>query len=411
MKSLLPALVLMVAASASCMLDLKGMPSGTAGAGGRVATTSSAGLGGGATASASGSGGAGGEAATVTSSASSSGTGGSPTGWTRRRKLTLDSGVDIALDGFSILVHLEKDVFNYGQTLTHGEDLRFTDDQGALLDHEIERWNDKGDSIIWVRIPSLKKNDSPLPTIWMYYGNSKASDGQKINGVWSAGYRGVWHLGEDGDQFADSSGKTSKKADNKDATQSVGFVGKGRSFDAGKHQFIDTNNTTNLKKFTVEVLVRGKHAPSANGGPNGPLMHDNNYQLMWDHQDADSGSASFKPMWQGWNASNMKPLNANTWYYLAATYDGTTLRTYKDGAHQNSDVAANEPEDTIFAVTIGRHGSANADSNFFDGDIDEVRIADTSRPDKWFVAQNRSMRDNLVSYGPEETAGGPWALP
>ncbi len=177
MKYLLPALVLTSAASASCMLDLKGTPGTEAGSGGRAATTSAAGPGGGSTASASGSvtgaGGTGGEAATATSS-SSSGTGGSTTGWTRRLKLTLDSGVDVQLDNFAIMVRIEKDAIDYKQTQDQGQDLRFTDDQNKLLDHEIERWDEKGASIVWVRIPALKQSGNPLPTIWMYYGNDRS---------------------------------------------------------------------------------------------------------------------------------------------------------------------------------------------------------------------------------------------
>jgi hypothetical protein len=98
------------------------------------------------------------------------------------------------------------------------------------------------------------------------------------------------------------------------------------------------------------------------------------------------------------------------WYYLAATYDGT-LRTYKDGVHQNSDLVTNEPMPTPYSAKIGRHAAASSDQNFFDGDIDEVRIADKSRPSEWFVAQNRSMRDTLVKFGAEETSGGPWNVP
>ena len=415
MKYLLPALVLTSAASSSCMLDLKGM----AGSGGSASTSSATGPGGGSTASASGSvtgaGGAGGELATSSASSSSSGTGGSTTGWTRRLKLTLDSGVDVQLDNFAVLVRIEKDTVDHKHTQDKGEDLRFTDDQNKLLDHEIERWEEKGASIVWVKIPALKQSGSPLPTIWMYYGNDKASDGQHGKEVWDSGYRGVWHLGEDGDQFTDSSDPASMKAQNNGnpagAIQSDGLVGKGRSFDAGKHQYINTNNAAHLAKFTVEVLVRGDNAPSTSKGPNGPLMRDNNYQILWDDEDPFSGSASFNPYSQGWNHSDMKPLNAKTWYYLAATFDGTTLRTYKDGVHQSGDVAANTPQITGYAAKIGRHAIYSEDKHFFTGDVDEVRIADTARSDKWIAAQNKSMRGKLVSFGQEETAGGPWMLP
>lgn len=192
MKRLLTAVVLTFAASASCMLDLKGMPSTSSD--NQAATTT-------------GSGGAGGAPSTSTATGSSTGAGGSLFTW--RRKLELDSGVDTTLSNFSMLVLLEKDQrIEYSHTQNQGEDLRFTDDQHNVLDHEIERWDEGGTSVVWVRIPTLKPNASPLPAIWMYYGNNKAADGQNVHGVWSDGYQGVWHLGEGGDDLSDSSGKT-----------------------------------------------------------------------------------------------------------------------------------------------------------------------------------------------------------
>lgn len=409
MKRLLPAVALTFAASASCMLDLTGVP----GSGGAPATTAATGRGGeAATASGStGEGGAGsaGGASSATGATSSS-TGPTGPGWTRRRKLELDSGVGVALTNFSILVLLKKDRINYQETQDLGQDLRFTDDQNNALDHEIERWEDGGTSVVWVRIPSLKENTSSLPTIWMYYDNDKAADGQKVAGVWSDGYRGVWHLGESGDLFTDSSGFSPEKAENHGSTQSDGLFGKGRSFDAMAKQYIDTHNTEGLTKFTIEVLVRGDKAPATGNGPMGPLMRENNYQIMWDHTDPYSGTISYKPLFQVWTSADLKPLAAKTWYYLAASLDDTTLRTYKDGVHLN-DLLANAPEYSPYAAKIGRHAALSDTKNFFTGDIDEVRIANKSRPNEWFVAQDRSMRDKLVKFGKEETAGGPWNVP
>ncbi|MFS8071340.1 MAG: hypothetical protein ACMG6S_33640, partial [Byssovorax sp.] len=142
MKRLLPAVVLTFAASASCMLDLKGIPSTSSD--NQAATTSTAGAGGATAATASGgttgAGGAGGAQSTSTAT-SSSGPGGG-TVWARRRQLELNSGVDIALNNFSVLVLLDKDRIGYGRTQDQGQDLRFTDDQTQVLDHEIERWDE-----------------------------------------------------------------------------------------------------------------------------------------------------------------------------------------------------------------------------------------------------------------------------
>ena len=45
--------------------------------------------------------------------------------------------------------------FRYRDCLPDGEDLLFTDEGGAILQHEIESWNTNGESHIWVQIPAL----------------------------------------------------------------------------------------------------------------------------------------------------------------------------------------------------------------------------------------------------------------
>ena len=41
---------------------------------------------------------------------------------------------------------------------------------------------------------------------------------------------------------------------------------------------------------------------------------------------------------------------------------------------------------------------------FFDGIIDEVRVSRVVRSDLWIAAQQLSMTDSLLFYGPEEPA-------
>ena len=71
-----------------------------------------------------------------------------------------------------------------------------TDDDGALLDYEIESWDDGAETAaIWVKVQQIDA-DSNTDFIHVYYNNSDASDAQNAAGVWSAGI-GVWHLSDD----------------------------------------------------------------------------------------------------------------------------------------------------------------------------------------------------------------------
>jgi hypothetical protein len=409
MKRLLPVVVLTFTAGAACSLDLAGLQSAGSGGGSAPATTTSmAGPGGGA-ANASSSG----DPGTTSASGSSTSTGGGPL-WTRRRKLDLDSGQLLPVDGFPLLVRLEKTRIDYGQTQSSGQDLRFVDDQGTVLPHEIESWNQNGISLIWVRIPTVKvKVVFPLTSIYMYYGNPGAADTENAHGVWSSGYHGVWHLSEGGDSFTDSSGKTAASAKNYGSTQlGASVLGKGRSFKGSSQQYIDTLNSENLTTFTIEAWVRSSKAPSTSGGPSGPLMREQNYQFTWDHSDSKfTGTANFKaPSPQDWVASALNATSPNTWYYLAATYDGLGLSSYTNGARQGLGVLAGGPLPESNSAKIGRHAYGTEAKHFFDGDIDEVRIAQGAQPIWWFAAQYKSMTDaGFVTYGAE--ASGSWAVP
>jgi len=65
-------------------------------------------------------------------------------------------------------------------------------------------------------------------------------------------------------------------------------------------------------------------------------------------------------------------LLANTWYYLAATYDGETLNTYKNGVLVTSNTAPSGPP-TLESnpLAIAKHAAEN---QFFQGIVDNVRI-------------------------------------
>ena len=76
------------------------------------------------------------------------------------------------------------------------EDLRFFDASGTqMLAHEIEVWNESGDSYVWVKVPVIDGN-SAADSITMVYGNPDAADGQDPEGVWGSDYDLVYHLNE-----------------------------------------------------------------------------------------------------------------------------------------------------------------------------------------------------------------------
>ena len=60
------------------------------------------------------------------------------------------------LANFPVLVVLDNSRIDYNNTQNNGEDIRFYDaDNVTLLSHEIEEWNESGQSYVWVNIPQI----------------------------------------------------------------------------------------------------------------------------------------------------------------------------------------------------------------------------------------------------------------
>lgn len=105
----------------------------------------------------------------------------------------LYSGED-PVAGLPALVKLSETTipgFRYSQfSLANGEDMMFVDENEKPIPHEVDTWNTKGESLIWVKIPST----SAQTKIKMYYGYGAISS-EEPHEVWSD-YVGVWHLND-----------------------------------------------------------------------------------------------------------------------------------------------------------------------------------------------------------------------
>jgi hypothetical protein len=329
--------------------------------------------------------------------------------WARRRRIVLapparDAGIQ---KDVPLLVVLNPDRIDYEAAARDGRDLRFVGpDARTLLSHEIESWNPGGVSSVWVRLPEYGP-DAAVEPLWMYYGNAAAAAPAGTGAVWDDAFRFVYHLADVGSrQVRDASprGRHGEKVSPANPCPVAGRIGGGQAFD-GLGDFVDTGERGDLPRWTVETWVRGREAPKL-GKAAGPIMRQNNYQLCWDHFQTESVAVASARFGGEWRLAPFGPMAGGTWYYLAATYDGTTLRAYRDGALISETPAAGAPDASPEAALLGKH--AQYPDACFRGLLDEVRLSAVARSEAWIAAQHRSMTDALVSFGPEEArqAGG-----
>lgn len=119
--------------------------------------------------------------------------------WSYRKKITIDSTkVPASLSNFPVLIQSTdadwKDTSNGGSVaLANGNDIVFTNADGTtILPYEIEKYNSSsGELVAWVNVPSLSASvDTEL---YIYYGNSSATNLQNAAGVWDSNYKMVQH--------------------------------------------------------------------------------------------------------------------------------------------------------------------------------------------------------------------------
>jgi len=141
----------------------------------------------------------------------------------------------------------------------------------------------------------------------------------------------------------------------------------------GNGDYVDTGYTTNLAKWTIAVWVISPAAPAASA-PTGPVHREKNFQINWNHtQLAFRGAAALR-VGGTWYSASFGTLKADTWYHLAATYDGETLNTYKNGVLVTSNTApSGAPDAESGSLKFGRHAVAD---QYFEGKIDDVRVYD-----------------------------------
>ncbi|MHC4889626.1 MAG: LamG domain-containing protein, partial [Planctomycetota bacterium] len=191
-----------------------------------------------------------------------------------------------------------------------------------------------------------------------------------IGDVWSFNTGklvGWWKL--DGDAN-DSSGSGNDGTVKGNPNWVIGQIGGALQFD-GLDDYIQTDYAADLPLWTVAIWVNSPAAPS-NAASAGPVHRENNLQINWNHSFADFRGAAGLRVENKWYAASFGELEANTWYHLAATYDGENLKAYKNGVliTDNPDPSG-APNKEWATLKFAKHSNYG---DYFEGTIDDVRL-------------------------------------
>jgi hypothetical protein len=149
----------------------------------------------------------------------------------------------------------------------------------------------------------------------------------------------------------------------------TGYDGEALDFDGD--DYVDTGYTENLATYTIICWAKSPQSPSA-GAASGPLHREQNYQFNWNHGNATFRASAAMSVGGTWHAASLGPLDADTWYHLAATYDGDVFNSYKNGVLVTSNAApSGAPSAETNTLKLARHASA---AQFFTGTVDDARV-------------------------------------
>jgi hypothetical protein len=337
------------------------------------------------------------------------------TDWKFSRKISLNttaSGANVSGDvtEFPVLVRLTGGNFNFSQTMSRGEDIRFTKSDGSPLSYEIERW-DATQSLaeIWVRVDTVYGSDS-THFITMFWGNPNAvseSNGAAVFDT-TGGFQGVWHLSEPQGSFTydATANRFNGLASDTAPLSAQGTIGLGMHFNGINSRFTVTGSETGKLNFPAhaaytisawvyaDTLDSSWHDIVAKGNTQYQLQIQNSNQWLFAEYEDHAG----------WEQSTA-PASAREWLLVTGVRDNDRQYLYVNGACVDSSPALNPYSDSLRyqgnPVTIGSTMFQDAHLNyFFKGTIDEARICNCALPPVWIrlCYMNQKQNDALAVF-------------
>jgi hypothetical protein len=333
--------------------------------------------------------------------------------WGYRKAITIDhnklaSSTNETYANFPVLISVtDSDLVSHASST--GADILFTTNDGLTkLNHEIETYaSSTGNLVAWVNVGSAGLSTSTDTTLYMYYGNSSATDQQTATSTWDSNFAAVYHMKEtltgNGQLVYDST----VNAVNATSTGLVSWAGSqqvpgqvGGSLNFNTTYLISSSTVLRVVRTTTEAWVKTTSTDKA-------ILVDLSLPKFGDLPYAmditSTGLARFYVKSAGviYSATSTMAVNDNNWHSIVGTYDGTTMRLYIDGVLNITDTSYSGDLPLVGILDIGSDGN----SRIMLGQVDEMRISSLARSADWVATEfaNQNSPSSFVSAGVEQT--------
>ncbi len=306
---------------------------------------------------------------------------------------TTASGAAIAGDvsDFPVLIRLDSSNFPFGEARSDGGDLRFAGPDGNVLALELERWDAAARRAeIWVRVPLIKAGRDE-DFIRLYWGNPAAAPASSPHNVFDTalGFSGVWHLNG---KAVDATGM-SADGDASKSSSVEALIAQGRSFDGANQGVTVPGAALNAgAALTVSAWIR---AETWQGGGRRVLQKGDmsvQYALV---QENDSLAWTLEGAAGPSTLKTLLPL-PGAWHFVAAAFEGSTMRIYVDGSLAASGAAQGPIQASPDPLCLGCRGAQGKPRNSFAGRMDEVTVARVARSSDWIKLCYANQRAQQV---------------
>jgi len=331
-------------------------------------------------------------------------TAGACSDWAYAMRIGIDtsaSGVDLgqAVSDFPLLVRLRSTNFAFAEARADGADLRFVDEAGRSLGHEIELWSQRearGD--VWVSVPRIEPGRRDNVVV-MYWGNSTAapvSSGPAVFGHLAL----ALHMGDATDgivsHLLDSSGQGNTATVEKQATIGMrpeGIAGVGMLLD-GKGGYLSTaNQLTSPPTFAVSLWLKTPRTSRA--GIAGFLGRQSASDVRFDRAlwMDESGRLSFGVQ----RASNLVTVASLTgysddaWHHVVARSSGSGQYLFVDGESIADDPTRSGANSFSGSWCFGEDPTDAPDGHFA-GTVDEIQVFGSEPSDAWIKLAYATQR-------------------
>jgi hypothetical protein len=278
--------------------------------------------------------------------------------------------------------------------------VRFLDDNGDVIAHEIEQAGSPGGPplIAWVRVPQIVGTTT---TLTIEYGGTLPA--ASPDSVWSSAYVAVFHF----DEPINPTDATTNHHDSISlgSTFVPGFLAGGRAFDPSQQEAVRIDDATDLALPIGTISGMFYENALASPYPYAALAARDNIGSIgaldfWLGEEHGSYALiSIAPGTQTAVPGNLA--SAGIWSDLALVSTGTSLILYVDGRQRNTNASGPIPH-SANPIYMGARSdqSSTANNDFLNGVLDEVRFQNVVRSPAWVQADDLSLRDELISYGP-----------